>query len=104
MTQENKAQEPKKPEEKPQEAKKPEPEKKAEIAAKPPAEKKPEVEKKPQAPQQAPEAAQKKNKKIGQMTLKEVEEKLNSIKEKMGGFDSRYAQELLKRKSALTKG
>lgn len=70
-------------------------------------EQKPEAAAKPeapqQAPQQAPEAAQKKNKKIGQMSLKEVEEKLNFVKEKMGGFDSRYAQELLKRKAALEK-
>lgn len=53
------------------------------------------------APVQAPDAAKKKNKKINQMALKEVEEKLNSIKEKIGRFDSRYAGELLKRKEAL---
>jgi hypothetical protein len=45
--------------------------------------------------------AKKKNKKVLQMSLKEVEEKLNSIKEKMGRFDSRYARELLKQKEAL---
>lgn len=88
---EKKPQEPKKAEEKPQEAKKPESEKKPEATAK------------LEAPVQAPETAAKKNKKIGRMNLKEVEEKLNFIKEKMGGFDSRYASELLKRKSALEK-
>ena len=46
------------------------------------------------APAAAPETKQKKNKKIGQMTMKEVEEKLNSVKEKMGRVDSRYAKEL----------
>ena len=35
------------------------------------------------------------------MAIKEVEDKLNSLKEKMGGFGSRYASELLKRKEVL---
>jgi hypothetical protein len=63
-------------------------------------------EKKQQPPQQAAakpsQTAKKKNKKIGQMTIKEVEEKLNSVNEKMGSLDSRYARELLKRKESLT--
>lgn len=50
----------------------------------------------------APQAAQaKKNKKISQMSIKEVDEKLNLAKEKMGWLDSRYAKELLKRKEIL---
>lgn len=53
------------------------------------------------APAAAPEAKQKKNKKISQMTLKEVDEKLISVKEKMGRHDSRYAKELLRKKDEL---
>jgi len=52
-------------------------------------------------PAQAPDASKKKNKKISQMNLKEVEEKLNTVREKMGRLDSRYAKELLKRKDTL---
>ena len=37
------------------------------------------------------------------MTLKEIEEKIILVREKMGRLDSRYAVELLKRKEALTK-
>ena len=71
-----------------------------------------EEKKAPEAPQaqatqaqaQAPETKVKKNKKIGRMNLKEVEEKLSSVREKMGRLDSRYAKELLKRKEVLAKG
>jgi len=49
----------------------------------------------------APEAGVKKNKKISQMTMREVDEKLITVKEKMKHFDSRYAKELLKRKESL---
>lgn len=58
----------------------------------------------PEAPatQAAPEVvAAKKNKKISQMSIAEVDEKLISVKEKMGRLDSRYAKELLKRKETL---
>ena len=55
------------------------------------------------APAADPRVKAKKNKKIGQMTLKEIEEKLNSVRERMGRLDSRYGKELLKRKDALTK-
>lgn len=71
----------------------------------------PDEKKAPEAPQaqapaaapaaKAPQGQAKKNKKIGQMTMKEVEDKLISVKEKMGRLDSRYAKELLKRKEAL---
>lgn len=54
-----------------------------------------------QAQAAAPAAKPKKNKKISQMTIKEVEEKLTLSKEKMGRLDSRYASELLKRKEVL---
>jgi len=36
------------------------------------------------------------------MTLAEIEEKLKDVKEKMGGYDSKYAQHLLRRKETLT--
>jgi hypothetical protein len=55
------------------------------------------------APVAAPDSAKKKNKKISQMDLKEVEEALNLVRQKMGRLDSRYAIELLKRKEALAK-
>ena len=35
------------------------------------------------------------------MDLAEIEEKLKDVKDKMGGFDSKYAQHLLKRKEFL---
>ncbi len=35
------------------------------------------------------------------MTIEEIEAKLKETKEKMGGHDSKYAQELLKRKRFL---
>ena len=36
------------------------------------------------------------------MTSSEIEAKLKETKENMGGFDSKYAQELLKRKKSLS--
>ena len=51
--------------------------------------------------QAAPDAKVKKNKKISQMTLKEIDEKLISVKDKMGRLDSRYAKELLGKKNEL---
>ena len=42
-----------------------------------------------------------KPKKINQMTLAEIEEKLKEVEEKMGGWDSKYAQQLIQRKNLL---
>ncbi len=61
---------------------------------------------KPQAPAAAkPEAAseEKKGKKISRMTLAEVEAQLKIAKEKMGAYQSSFAQHLLARKKELTK-
>jgi len=44
-----------------------------------------------------------KKKKVNRMTLEEIEAKLKEVKEKMGGHESKYAQELLKRKRSLEK-
>jgi len=41
------------------------------------------------------------NKKINQMTLEEIERKLEEIKTTMGGHSSRYARELLRRREVL---
>lgn len=43
----------------------------------------------------------KKNKKIKRMTLAEIEAKLQEVQQKMGGFQSKYAQHLLARKAVL---
>jgi hypothetical protein len=43
----------------------------------------------------------KRNKKIKQMTLAEIEKKLEEIKGSMGGYSSLYARELLRRKEIL---
>lgn len=43
----------------------------------------------------------KRNKKINQLTLAEIEKKLEEIKGSMGGYSSRYARELLRRKEIL---
>ncbi len=52
--------------------------------------------------QEAPQAvAPKKNKKINKMTQKEIDKKLDEVKEKMGSLSSKYALELLRRKSQL---
>ena len=40
--------------------------------------------------------------KVNCLTLAEVEAQLKVVKEKMGGFQSRYAEELLLRKKELT--
>lgn len=40
--------------------------------------------------------------KVNCLTLAEVETELKVVKEKMGGFQSRYAEELLLRKKELT--
>lgn len=48
-----------------------------------------------------PTAKAKRNKKINQMTLEEIEKKLDEIKSTMGGHSSRYARELLRRREVL---
>ena len=59
------------------------------------------------APAQAPQAGTgeaapaKKLRKISQMTLQEIEKELSVVKEKMGGFQSRFARHLLSRKQEL---
>ncbi len=52
-------------------------------------------EKKEEAPAQV-------KKKINKMTHAEIDAKLKEIKETMGGWDSKYAQHLLKRKNNLS--
>ena len=60
------------------------------------------AEEKPKQEAPAPQAvAPKKNKKINKMTLQEVDKKLEEIKEKMGSLSSKYALELLRRKTQL---
>jgi len=46
--------------------------------------------------------AKKKRKKINEMTLKDVDKKLDEVKEKMGNLSSKYAKDLLKRKKELS--
>lgn len=66
-------------------------------------EKKPAAEPKTETPAPASAAgAEKGTPKISQMTIQEVEKALLIVKEKMGGFTSRHAQNLLLRKKALT--
>jgi hypothetical protein len=48
-----------------------------------------------------PEEKAKRSRKINQLTLAEIEKKLEEIKGSMGGFSSRYARELLRRKENL---
>ncbi len=66
---------------------------------------KPAEPKKPEAPAAAAEKSDKesssKSKKINKMTLAEVEAKLEEIKGKQGGLSSRYALQLLHKKSLL---
>ncbi|OGW85284.1 MAG: hypothetical protein A3C35_04975 [Omnitrophica bacterium RIFCSPHIGHO2_02_FULL_46_11] len=79
-----------------QESKAPASEKPAEPKAAAPAK-----EEKPKA-QEKPEPAEKKGKKISRMTLAEVEVELKGVQEKMGGFESNFAQHLLARKKELS--
>jgi len=53
-----------------------------------------------QAAEETVSASQKK-KKISQMTLEEVDAKIKTVQDKMGGLGSQYAQQLLKRKQVL---
>ena len=55
----------------------------------------------PDAPKDAPADAPKKKKKINRMTIKEIDKKLDDVKEKMGNHSSKYAKGLLKRKNVL---
>ncbi len=57
----------------------------------------------PAAPQEAsPQAkGESKRKKISRMKLEEVEAEIKIVKEKMGGFQSSFAQHLLARKNQL---
>jgi len=57
----------------------------------------------PKEEAQAPsgEKKNKKNKKINQMTLAEIEAKLGEIKQAQGGLASSYARQLMRRKRAL---
>lgn len=55
------------------------------------------------APEAAAEGTEKKHiRKISAMTLKEIDTRLKEIEEKMGGFQSGYAQQLLAKKAELT--
>ena len=75
----------------------------------PAAEKKPETKPKAEAKTEAKAEAkpaegilEKKRRKISQMTLQEVEMELKIVQEKMGGFQSNFAQHLLARKKELS--
>lgn len=46
--------------------------------------------------------SEKKRIKVSRMTLQEVEKELKVVQEKMGGFQSHFAQDLLARKKVLT--
>jgi hypothetical protein len=73
------------------------------LAEKAGEEKKAEAPKKEAVKAKAEESKGKKRKKINLMSQKEIEEKLNSVKEKMGNLKSRYARQLLKQKDILSK-
>ncbi len=65
---------------------------------------KPEVEAKVEAKtEEKPKegASKKKRVKVSRMTLPEVEKELKTVQEKMGGFQSHFAQDLLARKKVL---
>ena len=51
--------------------------------------------------EELPPSSPPKKKKINKMTLAEIEKKLKEVEEHQGGFDSRYARHLLKRKKTL---
>jgi len=58
-------------------------------------------EEKKEVKEETPQPQQKKKKKINKMSLEEIEAQLQMVKEKMGGFDSLYAQHLLRRREIL---
>jgi hypothetical protein len=47
------------------------------------------------------QSTEKKNMKINRMTMAEIEAKLEELRAAQGGLGSKYAQQLLRRKSAL---
>ncbi|MGQ9578589.1 MAG: hypothetical protein ACUVWQ_08200 [Candidatus Aminicenantales bacterium] len=52
-------------------------------------------------PGQASLEKKKKNKKVNEMTLEEIEKKLQDIQQTQGGLNSLYARHLLRRKEIL---
>ena len=85
------------------EEKKEKEEKPAAQAPKAPKKEEAPVEKPKAAPATAGEPSKERNKKIAEMSLKELEEKLKDVEEKMGGFSSHYARQLQARKDQLAK-
>jgi len=73
------------------------------LAEKAEQEKRPEASKEEAVKSNAEESKGKKRKKINLMSQKEIEEKLKSVKEKMGNLKSRYAKQLLKQKDILSR-
>ena len=62
-----------------------------------------EAEAKKPAPEAAAGGTEKKHiRKVSAMSLKEIDAKLKEIEEKMGGFQSGYARQLLAKKAELT--
>lgn len=61
--------------------------------------------KKPEEQTQVPEKKEaqdsKKKKKLNKLTLKEIEKMIQVVQEKMGGLNSFYAKELVRRKEQL---
>jgi|GEM_PF-811642 len=90
-------------EEAPKEEVKPEAPKEETKAEKKTEEPKAEAPKEEAAKPETGEGKEKKRKKINLMSLKEIEAKLKSVKEKMGNLKSRYAQQLFKQKDILSK-
>lgn len=52
-------------------------------------------------PGQTPTEKKKKNKKVNEMTLEEIESKLQEVQQTQGGLTSLYARHLLRRKEIL---
>lgn len=52
-------------------------------------------------PGQASPEKKKKNKKVNEMTLEEIEKKLQDVQQTQGGLSSLYARHLLRRKEIL---
>lgn len=52
-------------------------------------------------PGQASLEKKKKNKKVNEMTLEEIEKKLQDVQQTQGGLNSLYARHLLRRKEIL---
>lgn len=57
----------------------------------------------PATPETPAEGAEKKSiRKVSAMTLKEIDDRLKEVEQKMGGFQSRYAHQLLVKKAELS--